>query len=198
MSAGDDASSGGLPPGVLEPLPPVFQGELDSTMTLPLDVRPVTDADTAAIEALHDRVSGPGRYAKSSYRVREGLTGHSRWCHGVWTGGVLVAAIRFTPISIGGRAGPLLLGPLAVERRLKGEGLGKGLVALGLAAAAADGVPLVVLVGDASYYARFGFVTVPFGCIVMPGPVDPARLLARELRAGALADFAGMLAGDAS
>jgi predicted N-acetyltransferase YhbS len=181
--------------GAPGPLMTAFHRELDDTMTLPLDVRPVSASDYAAIDALHDCVSGPGRYAKASYRVREGLNGHSPWCLCAWTSGLLVAAIRFTPISIGGKAGPLLLGPLAVIPSLKGQGIGKGLVALGLERAQAGGVPLVVLVGDRAYYERFGFLPIEPGRILMPGPIDLARLLARELSAGALADFSGMIAG---
>jgi predicted N-acetyltransferase YhbS len=172
-----------------------FHRELDATMTLPLDVRPITAEDGVAVEALHDRVSGPGRFAKASYRVREGLAGHSNWCLGAWTDGQLVAAIRFTPITIGRQRGPLLLGPLAVDMALKGQGIGKGLVALGLERATAGSVPLVVLVGDRAYYERFGFKPVPKGQIVMPGPVDPARLLVRSLHQARLAQFASQFSG---
>jgi predicted N-acetyltransferase YhbS len=183
-------------PTLLEPLLPAFQRELDDTMTLPLLVRPAAPEDAAAIEALHDRVSGPGRFAKASYRVREGADAASPWCHVVFAEGRLVAAIRFTPVSIGGALGqgavpPLMVGPLAVDPDLKGQGLGKGLVALGLEEAADDGVPLVILVGDPSYYNRFGFIPVPPGQITMPGPVNPARLLARELVPGSLATVSG-------
>jgi len=48
-------------------------------------------------------------------------------------------------------------------------------------------------VGDMPYYGRFGFVPVPRGHIVLPGPVDPARLLALELVPGALAGGAGLV-----
>jgi predicted N-acetyltransferase YhbS len=172
-----------------------FHRELDVTMTLPITVRPITVDDALAVETLHDGVSGPGRFAKSSYRVREGVVGHSRWCLGAWSAAGLVAAIRFTPVTIGGRSGPLLLGPLAVDPALKGQGLGKGLVALGLERAGDDAVPLVLLVGDRAYYERFGFVPVPIGQIVMPGPVDPARLLAWSLSPDAVLTFQGLVAG---
>ena len=47
-----------------------------------------------------------------------------------------------------------------------------------------EGFALVLLVGDMPYYGRFGFAPVPPGQITLPGPVDPARLLALELEPG--------------
>jgi predicted N-acetyltransferase YhbS len=96
-----------------------------------------------------------------------------------------------TPIAAGeGRA--LLLGPLAVRPRFKNLGIGRKLVAIALEAAAKDGWGLIILVGDAPYYAPLGFSTViPCGQAIMPRPVDPARFLACELVAGSLSRFVG-------
>jgi predicted N-acetyltransferase YhbS len=55
---------------------------------------------------------------------------------------------------------------------------------------------LVLLVGDEPYYGRLGFRRIPWGQITIPGPVDPNRLLAAELRPGMLAAYAGMVAAD--
>jgi predicted N-acetyltransferase YhbS len=160
-------------------------------MSPELTVRPVVAADLPAILALHARVFGPGRFVRTAYRIREGTPPVSRFCLMAILDGELVAAIRFTEVGIGGAAGALLLGPLAVEPRVAGQGYGKRLVADGIANARAAGVRLIVLVGDLSYYGRFGFVRVPAGQIMMPGPVDPARLLAAELVPGALASYRG-------
>jgi predicted N-acetyltransferase YhbS len=75
----------------------------------------------------------------------------------------------------------------------KGKGIGRALVQEGLSRAKAVGFGLVLLVGDMPYYGRFGFQPVPFGPITLPGPVDPARLLALELIPGSLADAAGQV-----
>ena len=69
----------------------------------------------------------------------------------------LIAAVRFTPITVGGANGALLLGPLAVDPDFAGQGFGKRLIAEAIAAAKAAGLKLVVLVGDEAYYGRFGF-----------------------------------------
>ncbi|HWK34315.1 MAG TPA: N-acetyltransferase, partial [Hyphomicrobium sp.] len=89
----------------------------------------------------------------------------------------------------------LLLGPLVVDREFSGQGFGKRLISQAMASAKADGVQLMLLVGDEPYYGRFGFRPVPFGQICLPGPVDPRRLLAAELAPDALAHFKGAVSG---
>jgi predicted N-acetyltransferase YhbS len=163
-------------------------------MSAQVSVRPVTPDDLPEIAALHARVFGPGRFARSAYRIREGAPLFSRFCLASFRDGKLIAAIRFTEVTIGGRAGALLLGPLAVEPSLAGQGFGKRLIADGLEKAKAAGVRLVVLVGDEPYYGRVGFRAIPPGQITLPAPVDPARLLAAELSPGALPGFRGMVA----
>ncbi|MEZ5776343.1 MAG: N-acetyltransferase [Hyphomicrobiaceae bacterium] len=163
-----------------------------------LVVRPVGPDLVAAIEDLHARAFGPGRFTRAAYRVREGLPPFSGLCLAAVSGERLAAAIRFAPVLIGGRPGAELLGPLAVEPEIKGRGVGQRLVGEGLAAARAKGRRLVVLVGDLPYYGRFGFKVVPRGQLVMPGPVDPGRLLALELQPGALADYCGKVEADRS
>jgi predicted N-acetyltransferase YhbS len=137
---------------------------------------------------------GPGRFARTAYRVREAAGGDfSPFCRVSELGERLIAAVRLTPVRIGGQAGALLLGPLAVAPDLANRGYGRALAAAALADARTAGIALVVLVGDEPYYARLGFRRIPRGQIVLPGPVDPDRLLAVELRDGALAEYRGAL-----
>jgi predicted N-acetyltransferase YhbS len=157
--------------------------------------RPITAADLSAIQELQDQCFGPGRFARTAYRVREGLPPFSKHCLCASIGEEVVAALRMTPVTIGDKGGALLLGPLAVAPRLAGQGIGRHLVAEALRSAEAEGVRLVILVGDLPYYGRFGFVPVPDGQIVLPGPVNPARLLAVELAEGALRDYRGTVVG---
>ena len=155
-------------------------------------IRLARPEDDAAVAALHARAMGPGRFARTAYRVREGSpAGFSPFCRVSVLGGRLIAAVRFTEIGIGGKGGALLLGPLAVEPSLANRGYGRALAAQALEEARAAGIALVVLVGDEPYYARLGFRRVPHGQVLMPGPVDPDRLLAAELAPGALAGYAG-------
>jgi predicted N-acetyltransferase YhbS len=162
-------------------------------MSPDVTVRPAEPDDLPAIKALQPRAFGPGRFARTAYRIREGLPLISRFCLVAVTPDQLIAAIRFTEVTIGGEPGGLLLGPLAVEPAYAGQGHGKRLVAGGLANARSAGLSLSILVGNEPYYARFGFVRVPAGQIWLPGPADPARILAAELAPGALGRYRGMV-----
>ena len=148
----------------------------------------------AAIEALLDLSFGPGRFAKTAQRLRELNAPIPELCYVAFAGEGeerrMVGSLRFWPVMIGGKPG-LMLGPLAVEPQLRGKGCGIQLMERGLADARKLGYRLVILVGDAPYYARVGFGPVPAGRLSMPGPVDPARLLYRELDIGAFANVKG-------
>lgn len=150
-------------------------------------------SDLPAISRLHARAFGPGRFARTAYRVREGQSPVSRYCRVAFADDRLIAALRFTEITIGGKPGALLLGPLAVDPDFANQGYGRQLISEGLEQARGAGIGLVVLIGDVPYYGRFGFAPVPPGSITLPGPVDPARILALELRPGALAEFSGLI-----
>lgn len=158
-----------------------------------ITVHAIEPGDLPDVLALHARAFGPGRFVRTAYRIREGTPPISPYCLLSKVSGELVAAIRFTEVTVGGKPGVLLLGPLAVEEDYAGLGYGKRLVAEGIERARKAGIKLVLLVGDEPYYGRFGFKRVPPGRIRLPGPADPARVLAAELEEGALAQFEGMV-----
>jgi predicted N-acetyltransferase YhbS len=159
------------------------------------EIRLETNGDAPALSHLSAEAFGPGRFTRSAYRVREGVPPVAALCLCGLLDGKLVGGIRFTAIRIGEREGAALLGPLVVDPRVTGKGYGKALVEEGLAQARGEGFALVLLVGDMPYYGRFGFQPVTPGRITLPGPVDPARLLAVELVPGALAGAAGAVKG---
>ncbi len=159
-----------------------------------LAMRPITSADAAEISRMHAEVFGPGRFARSAYRVREGTPFATPFCRAVVDeSGRIIASLRLTPVTVGGTPGALLLGPLAVHPTFANQGNGRRMVADSFSAATEAGFELVLLVGNLSYYARMDFNAVPLGQIRLPGPADPARLLARELVAGALPEFRGLV-----
>ena len=155
-----------------------------------LTILPEAAADALAIERLHERTFGPGRYAKSAYRIREGVGHRLDLSFTAWIGTLLVGSVRLTPIRIGA-AKALLLGPLTVEPPFRERGIGQALIERALAEAKREGHRLVVLVGDEPYYGKCGFKRIAKGQVAMPGPVDPARLLVCELVEGAFAGVAG-------
>ena len=153
---------------------------------------PLTAADEAQIEKLDERAFGPGRYARTAYRLREGVASDLSLSFVARVGTLLVGANRMTPILVGAQPA-LLLGPLTVEPAFRSQGVGERLVKESLDAARIAGHGLVLLVGDEEYYARLGFAPVPRGKITMPGPVDPDRLLYCELRESAFAAASGKM-----
>lgn len=160
-----------------------------------ITTRPATLADMPAIKDLNARVFGPGRFVRTAYRVREGTPDVSAYCRVTMAGTRLIASIRMTEALVGGEPGALLLGPLAVDPEFEGQGYARRLVAESAVAAQADGRQLIILVGDLPYYGRIGFIAVPRGQIVLPGPADPARILVKELAPDALAKYRGMVTG---
>lgn len=158
-------------------------------------VRTQQPCDHAILTQLHEEAFGPGRFARTAYRVREGCRTEPELNLCLMMGAVAIGAIQFTPITIGKRDGALLLGPLVVSNGWKNQGWGLKLMLEGMTRGAKLGYRFVILVGDQPYYARAGFAVVPLGQIEMPGPVDPARLLYAELVPGSLGDYRGMVKG---
>jgi len=157
---------------------------------LALTILPETAADADTIERLHERTFGPGRYARTAFRIREGAGHLPELSFTARIGTLLVGSVRLTPVRIGATPG-LLLGPLTVEPPFRSRGIGLALMARALAEARQRGHRLVILVGDQSYYAKAGFRPIDKGQATMPGPVDPARLLVAELAEGAFAGVSG-------
>jgi predicted N-acetyltransferase YhbS len=155
-----------------------------------LTILPETAHDATAIERLHERTFGPGRYAKTAYRLREQVAHSLDLSFTARIGTLLVGSVRLSPVRIG-EAKALLLGPLTVEPPFRERGVGQALIARALEAARASGHRLVILVGDEPYYGKCGFKRVPPGRAIMPGPVDPERLLVLELIEGAFEGVAG-------
>src|SRR5271157_384574 len=161
---------------------------------LSLVLEPETPDDAEPIQRLNERVFGPGRFARTAYRIRETADPDPGLRFVARVGTLMVGAVAMTPIAVGDAAA-LLLGPLIVEPVFRSQGIGEALVTRSLEAAKAAGGKLVILVGDEPYYARMGFQPVPPGRITLPGPVDPARLLYCELEPGAFKGARGEARG---
>lgn len=160
-----------------------------------LTILPETTGDAIAIERLHERTFGPGRFARSAYRVREGRGHVLDLSFTARIGTLLVGSVRQTPICIG-ETPALLLGPLTVEPPFREHGVGSALIERALEAAKAAGHKLVVLVGDEPFYGKSGFKRIPKGEVRLPGPVDPARLLVAELTPDAFDGVSGIIRPD--
>jgi len=160
-----------------------------STLAAPL-IAPERAQDARLVEGLIDRAFGPGRYAKTAERLREGRVPHLALSFVAWSEGHAVGCVRQWPILIGGDPA-VLLGPIAVEEDRRCEGLGGSLIQSACEAARAAGHGAILLVGDAPLFGSFGFTAAAARRVVMPGPVDPRRLLALSLGPGPAAELSG-------
>ncbi len=151
----------------------------------PYDIRAAGEVDEQDIERLYDEVFGPGRFAKTAERLREGNHRIDAACFIASDAGGLVGSVQFWPLMIGDNAGGVLLGPLGIAPRRRGDGIAFKLMEAGIAVCAERGDLAVILVGDEPYYARAGFAKTEAGRFQMPGPVDERRILVRELNAEA-------------
>ncbi len=147
-------------------------------------------AEAGAREALLDRAMGKARRLKPSERLRRGRLPARGLALVARTDTALVGTVRLWNVEAGGTPA-LLLGPLAVDPAVQGDGVGSGLMRLALARAADLGHRGIILVGDPEYYERFGFTAAATGGLVMPAPVERRRFLGLEFAAGALVAAAG-------
>ncbi len=170
-------------------------------------VRLEQDRDGDCIQKMYCEAFGPGRFARTAYRIREGgdfarqiscvvehrdKAGEKQAC--------IAGTIRFSRIGIGQdrdkkRGKALLLGPLVVSEHYRGYNYGIALMRHGLELARLAGFDLVILVGDLAYYQKAGFRLITAGDICLPAPYDPGRLLAYEIRPGCLEHYRGLISG---
>lgn len=162
---------------------------------LSITILPETGDDALAVERLHERTFGPGRYARTAYRIREGIGHDLALSYTARIGTLLVGSLRLSQVRIG-ETPALLLGPLTIEPPFRDRGIGLALMQRALSDAKQRGHKLVILVGDEPYYARVGFKRIPRARVQMPGPVDPARLLVAELVDGAFEGVTGAVRPD--
>jgi predicted N-acetyltransferase YhbS len=160
--------------------------------TEPITIRAERASDVVARETLLDASFGTDRATRTCQRLRDGRTPAPGLAFSAIHQGRLVGTVRLWPVDAGSRAA-LVLGPLAVDPHTRGLGIGAALMTQALAAAKSRGHGAVILLGDAPYYARFGFSGVKTQNLLLPGPFECERLLALELRDGALDGAKGMI-----
>jgi predicted N-acetyltransferase YhbS len=160
-------------------------------------IRPEHPTDAAAIETLLDVCFGAERFNKTAYRFREGVPPVAALSYVVekdgMKDGTLAATIRYWPVYLPDGTPSVLLGPIAVHPSKQSEGIGATLMQFSMNEAKRLGYTSILLVGDAPYYARFGFTRNNTRGITLPGWVDYDRFLGLEYVAGVLAKQNGVL-----
>jgi len=145
------------------------------------NIRQMYKTDSNIINGLLNRAFGPGRFARSVYRLREKSGYHTEFSYVYELKGKIVASISYSVTSINNEIQGLLLGPLAVEPQYKGKGYGVALVEKSIKAIIADSnYDFILVVGDYDYYERFGFKKTkePFNFY---GPVNKSKVLTLDI-----------------
>jgi predicted N-acetyltransferase YhbS len=152
--------------------------DLATSTLIPLD-----QVDPALVERVLDLAFGPDRHARTAYAIRKGTDALPALSFAALDeADTLVGTIQAWPVALTtptGRAFPLIMvGPVAILPERQGQGFGRALMAAQASAIDPAAPLLQVLIGDAPYYGKFGFVEAPRGW-TCPGPWDPVRLLVR-------------------
>jgi predicted N-acetyltransferase YhbS len=163
----------------------------------PFAIRAERAADIAARETLLDASFGKNRHARTCQRLRDGHAPAEGLAFAAVQRGRVVGTVRLWHVNAGG-VPALVLGPLAVDPSCRKLGIGAALMQHALTSARAHGHGAVILLGDAPYYARFGFSPEKTGELFLPGAFERERLLGLELREGALDGAWGMIAATAA
>jgi len=158
----------------------------------PLAIRSERGSDVVAREALLDVCFGGERHARPCQRLRDGRLPAEGLAFTAVHQGRVVGTIRLWHVAAGGRAA-LMLGPLAVDPAVQKLGIGGALMRHAIAQARKRGHQAIVLLGDAPYYARFGFSAAKAKDLALPGAFERERLLGLELVEGALDTAWGMI-----
>ena len=149
-------------------------------------------------EVLLDRAMGLSRKRKSSEKLRRGrLAAEGLSFVARDEDGRVIGTVRLWNVAAHclrrDQAAALLLGPLAVDPFHGGKGIGAALMTLAIDEAKRLEHAAIILVGDAAYYQRFGFSAEATGNLYMPGPFEKSRLLALELKDGAVEGMHGVI-----
>jgi predicted N-acetyltransferase YhbS len=158
----------------------------------PFAIRAERASDVAAREALLDACFGANRALRTCQRLRDGHAPAEGLAFSAVRKGKLVGTVRLWHVSAGGIPA-LVLGPIAVDPSCRKLGVGAALMKHALSAAATRGHGAVILLGDAAYYARFGFAAAKAARLSLPGPFERERLLGLDLRDGALDGACGLI-----
>ena len=154
-----------------------------------IEVLPEIPAHHAdAIEALYDRTFGPGHFAKTAERLREGTVSLPSISRVAVKDDEVIAVCRVWPIEVGAQpARVIFVGPVAVAPDFQGQRLGLTVTGEALEAATRAGWDAAVIIGAPVYFGELGFAVVAPGTLVFPGPQEQARIMVRDLAGDASA-----------
>jgi putative acetyltransferase len=121
-------------------------------------IRPETDADHAAIRALHRAAFAPSEVEAVIVDALRAAGDHvAELCLVALDGDTVAGHVMLSRATIGNEHPALGLGPIAVDPARQGAGIGAALMRAVIERAASTAYPLIALLGHPGYYPRFGF-----------------------------------------
>jgi len=140
-------------------------------------LRPETSSDQAEIKRLLELGFPAGHSRRNIWTLRQGapLAELCLVAEDDARPGHLLGSIRYWPITITGFPS-VLLGPLAVDPELRGQGIGRQLVRESLALAEKGPWRWCFVSGERDYYPRLGFSKLAASDVDLPAPIEEERL----------------------
>ena len=147
-------------------------------------IRPETPQDFAAVRIVHERAFAPSREEADLVDALRASGAHvPELCLVALHGGSVVGHIAFSRAQLDSGHPVLALAPMGVVPEQQRCGAGSALVTEALLCAARTDFPLVVVVGHAEYYPRFGFEPADALGLRAPFPVPSESWVAHRLPA---------------
>ncbi len=163
-------------------------------------LRPEQPDDHAAIAEVHRSAFGQENEARLVAALRDAEGFDPQLSLVALRGDAVVGHILFSPIHIerDGNDVPaiaraLALAPMAVRPAYQRQGIGSALVRAGLKACGCAGYRMVVVLGHADYYPRFGFTPAGQRGVRAPFEVPDEAFMVLSLVDGGLDDVAGIV-----
>jgi putative acetyltransferase len=159
-------------------------------------IRPEQPDDYAAIDTVNQAAFGRDNEARLIRTLRQEQAYDPNLSLVAVCNGQIAGHILFTPVHIDSQNAPVpavALAPVAVLPALQGRGIGGALIREGIEACRRADHGIVIVLGHAKYYPRFGFGPASRYAIQCPFPVPDDVFMAQALTPGALDNAAGVV-----
>ena len=145
-------------------------------------IRQISNEDNDKIIKLLYKSFGPGRFARSVYRLREKNDRDTEFSYIYELNNQILSSISYYKTFLNNDINGLLLGPLAVDPEHRGKGYGVELVKYTIALIKKTiAYDFILVIGDYHYYEKFGFKKIN-NTFSFYGPVNSEKVLILHLK----------------
>lgn len=145
-------------------------------------IRQISNEDNDKIIKLLYKSFGPGKFARSVYRLREKNDRDTEFSYIYELNNQILSSISYYKTYLNNDINGLLLGPLAVDPEHRGKGYGVELVKYTIALIKKTTTyDFILVIGDYHYYEKFGFKKIN-NTFSFYGPVNSEKVLILPLK----------------